>query len=328
MAGAASELSRGRNRGEPAPAAPPSGHGFAWTWEGRALDVGYDVYGRTTAGAAPILLLPAMSTVSARAEMAGLARRLSVHAPAVAVDWPGFGDNPRPELDYTPELQRRFLEAFVDHLRATSAGGAAPAVVAAGHAAGYAVDLEARRPGSFARLALVAPTWRGPLPTVMGGRRPVQGWVRRAVHLPVLGAGLYRLNVLRPVVAAMYRGHVFADPGRVTPAFLAEKMRVVRRPGARFASACFVTGALDPFRDRTAFLDAARAVRAPMLVVYGADTPPRSRAEMEALAELPGVASRALDAGALGVHEERPDAVADAIGPFFLGRSGHGAVGR
>jgi pimeloyl-ACP methyl ester carboxylesterase len=153
----------------------------------------------------------------------------------------------------------------------------------------------------------------------MGGRRPVQAWIRRLVHLPVIGHALYRLNVMRPVVAAMYRGHVYGDPARVTPEFLDGRMRVVRQPGARFASACFVTGALDPFPDRAAFLEAARRVRAPMLIVYGSDTPPRSRAEMEALAGLPGVERRVLDAGALGVHEERPDAVAAAVGPFLRG---------
>ena len=46
-------------------------------------------------------------------------------------------------------------------------------------------------------------------------------------------------------------------------------MRLTRQPGARFASACFVTGALDPFDDRAAFLAAARRVQDPMLMLYG-----------------------------------------------------------
>jgi hypothetical protein len=58
----------------------------------------------------------------------------------------------------------------------------------------------------------------------------------------------------------MYRRHVFADPAFLSDNLLARRMRVTRPAGARFASACFVTGALDPFDDRAAFLAAARRV--------------------------------------------------------------------
>ena len=48
-----------------------------------------------------------------------------------------------------------------------------------------------------------------------------------------------------------------------------------------------------------------------------AGTPPKSRAEMEALAALPNVEAAVLPAGKLAVHEEFPDAVADAIKSFL-----------
>jgi hypothetical protein len=41
-----------------------------------------------------------------------------------------------------------------------------------------------------------------------------------------------------------------------------------------------------------------------MLMLYGPDTPPKPRAEMEALAALPGIESRLLARGALGMAEE------------------------
>jgi hypothetical protein len=122
-------------------------------------------------------------------------------------------------------------------------------VVACGHAAGYAIDLEARQPGTFTHLVLIAPTWRGPLPTMMSGRKPIQGRIRRLIHAPVIGELLYQLNVSRPVVRMMYRRHVFADPAFLSDGLLADRIRLTRKPGARFASACFVTGALDPFDD-------------------------------------------------------------------------------
>ena len=42
---------------------------------------------------------------------------------------------------------------------------------------------------------LIAPTWRGPLPTMMGGKRKLGEWIARVGIPPVLGQLLYRLNV-------------------------------------------------------------------------------------------------------------------------------------
>lgn len=100
---------------------------------------------------------------------------------------------------------------------------------------------------------------------------------------------------------------------------MAEKARVARRRGGQFGSAAFVTGALDLVRSRDIFLALANPPAAPTLVIYGTDTPPRSLAEMEALAAAPGIAARRLASGSLGVHEECPGAVADALRPFLLG---------
>jgi pimeloyl-ACP methyl ester carboxylesterase len=292
---------------------------FAWSWRGTPVPVGYETSG--PAGAEPILMLPALSTVSTRDELKGLARRLGSRR-CIITDWPGFGDTARPRLDYDRALCRGFLEELVRHLRSELEIPSFP-VIACGHAAGYAIDLEARQPGTFTHLVLIAPTWRGPLPTMMSGRKPVQERIRRLIHAPVIGELLYRLNVSRPVVRMMYRRHVFADPAFLTDHLLADRMRVARRPGARFASACFVTGALDPFDERATFLAAAGRVQAPILMLYGPDTPPRSRAEMEALATLPGIESRLLGRGTLGMAEEFAADVAPLIDDFLAGRCPH-----
>ena len=231
---------------------------FAWSWRGTPIPVGYELSGPV--GAEPLLMLPAMSTVSTRDELRALAHHLETRR-CVITDWPGFGDTARPRLDYDRALCRGFLEDLVAHLRRELERPSFP-VVACGHAAGYAIDLEARQPGTFTHLVLIAPTWRGPLPTMMSGRKPIQQRIRRLIHAPIIGELLYRLNVSRPVVRMMYRRHVFADPAFLTDDLLADRMRLTRQPGARFASACFVTGALDPFDDRAAFLAAARRVQA------------------------------------------------------------------
>jgi pimeloyl-ACP methyl ester carboxylesterase len=191
------------------------------------------------------------------------------------------------------------------------------ATVAAGHAAGYVLARAATLPGSMGRLCLVAPTWRGPLPTVTGKGPAAFAAIRRLIDRPMFGPPLYHLNVNRLVVRMMARGHVYADPGWLSGERLAEKLAVTRAPGARHASARFVTGGLDPAQSREEFLALARRVTDPILTVYGSDTPPKSRAEMEALAALPNVEAAVLPAGKLAVHEEFPDAVADAIRSFL-----------
>ena len=65
------------------------------------------------------------------------------------------------------------------------------------------------------------------------------------------------------------------------------------------------------------FLEAARGFKEPILVLYGAATPRRSKAEMQALAALPNVRSVELPSGKLGVHEEFPDQVAEAVRSFL-----------
>lgn len=262
----------------------------------------------------PLLVLPALSSVSSRAEMRPLAERLAARFRVVVPDWPGFGAAAAPPRAWQPADLQGFLRAFVKE-RFTGP----VRVLAAGHAAAYALDLAASDPGTVARLALVAPTWRGPLPTMAGGYRGWQAGLRRLLRLPVVGPALYGLNVNPPTVRMMMKEHVLADPARLTPELLAAKLAVTRRLNARFATAAFVTGGLDLVRGREAFLDLARAAAVPILAAWGPQTPRRSRAEMEALAGLPGVATVLLPAGALGVYEEAPEAVAEAILDFLTG---------
>ena len=138
-------------------------------------------------------------------------------------------------------------------------------------------------------------------------------WVARASDLPVLGQILYRLNVNPAMVRMMARGHVYADPDWLTGERFTEKMAVVNSAGARNASIRFVTGMLDPVPNHSLFIETARRVKEPILVVYGAATPRRSKAEMETLASVLHVRFVELPDGRLAVHEEFPDAVAEAV---------------
>jgi pimeloyl-ACP methyl ester carboxylesterase len=266
-----------------------------WTWQGQDLSLGVD-----EAGTGPtVLLLPALSSISTRREMRplmqGLANRFSVIAP----DWPGFGDLARPPIPWTPDALSSFLDQFV-----REQASALHATVAAGHAASYALYLAAGRSDILGRLALLAPTWRGPLPTMVGGDRELFHQIRHIIGLPVIGPLLYRLNVNPLVVRMMVDGHVYSDPRALSAERIGQKQQVIGAPGARFGSAAFVTGGLDRVHSREEFLNLARRVGGPILLAYGAETPPKSRAEIESLAALATVRSHVIERGKLGFYEE------------------------
>ena len=152
---------------------------------------------------------------------------------------------------------------------------------------------------------------------MVDGQRPWFSRVRAAVDHPLGGPLLYRLNVSGPVIDRMVREHVYSDASWLAGERLFAKRAVTRAPGARHGSVRFVTGALDRIDSRAAFLELARRVRVPILVVYGAETPRRSLAEIEALAEVAHVRLERLPRGKLAVHEEFPDAVAALVAPFL-----------
>jgi pimeloyl-ACP methyl ester carboxylesterase len=252
-------------------------------------------------GAGPeALLLPALSSISAREEMLPLARELASSYRCLVPDWPGFGAHDRARVPLEPATFHAFLDALV-----AAAPGPYALGIAAGHAAGYLVAAAVRHPKAFERLVLVAPTWRGPLPTAMGeARRHWFGRIRRAVEMPVVGEALYRVNISGPIIGKMMRAHVYADAAHVTPEVIAAKHRITRQRGGRFGTAAFVTGGLDPVGTREAFLDLFGGEGLPPVqVLRSTDAPRRSGAEMDALVAS-GRVSTARIPGALSPHEE------------------------
>jgi pimeloyl-ACP methyl ester carboxylesterase len=280
---------------------------YVWHWENQPLPVTYETLGKGS----PILLLPAFSSVSTRGEMGELAKLLAPHFQVVAVDWPGFGQSSRPSLDYQPEIYQQFLEDFVKAVFNTKI-----TVMAAGHAASYVLQLAQKQPAVFSRIVLLAPTWRGPLPT-MGANQQIAGMVRGLVRSPILGQVLYQLNTTPSFLSWMYRRHVFTDEAKLTPSFIAKKWKTTQQPGARFASAAFVTGNLDAIHEQSDFITLVRSLSIPLMIVIGKSSPPKSREEMDALAALPGVTSVVIP-GSLGLHEEYPVNVLEAVRDFLF----------
>jgi pimeloyl-ACP methyl ester carboxylesterase len=226
----------------------------------------------------------------------------------------GFGQSSRPGFRYSPALYRAFLKDFVRGVFREPV-----VVIAAGHAAGYVMELSQKSNAPWKWMVLVAPTWRGPLPTAMGEHRWFYNTLRFLIRLPLVGQFLYFLNTTPPFLRWMYGRHVFADSTHLTKELLKEKWRTTQQRGARFASAAFVTGALDPVRKRGQFFEYFQPpLSAPVMLVIGEQTPVKSLEEMEVIAHFSGIGLQLLRLpGSLGLHEEYADQLADGILPFL-----------
>lgn len=286
---------------------------YRWNEGGRDVEIAIHDSG----GPGPAwLLLPALSTISSRSEWEPFCEALLESCQRhghplprlIRVDWPGFGDSDRPHLPYDAALLACFLSDFRNEVCPADCG-----LIAAGHAAGIALLASERHGLAFRDWVLVAPTWRGPLPTMAGRRSRAFKAIRSLVEAPLLGPVLYRLNTTRGMLGLMSRRHVdVAGPG-LSPEGLAARQRISRQPGARFASAAFVSGGLDPYDTPEGWLAAARALPNPLTVVIADQSPPKSLAEMQSLA---AVADRTLHLpGRLGAHEECGRELAALLGP-------------
>ncbi len=276
---------------------------YDWTWQGQSIRTTYEVGG----SGQPLLLLPAFSTVSSRTEVMEVARLLVDEYQTIALDWPGFGDSDRAKLNYAPDLYQQFLQDFLRDCCPQPV-----ILLAAGHSAGYALQAIQHQPSACQRLILVAPTWRGPLPTMLDGQRPWFQLLQNLVRTPLLGQFLYQLNTTKGFLRMMYGRHVYADPANITAELIDRKQRITQQPGARFGPVAFVTGGLDPVVDRASCHQLFQGLNLPILVIIGADSPPKSLGEMQAMAALPGVTGQTLP-GTLGMSEESAALVATAI---------------
>ena len=279
---------------------------YNWNFLDKEYRVVYETFGTGN----PVLLLPAFSTVSSRSEMKAIANQLAKDYEVTILDWLGFGDSQCPPLDYNPALFHQLLKDFVKSVFNSSI-----IFIAAGHASGYALKFLEDNPDIISQLILIAPTWLGPL-RVMGVPDGVRNGVKNLVRSPLIGQGLYYLNTTPSFLRLMYKRHVYVDESKLTTEFITQKHQITSKDGARYGPAAFVTGALDPVADRKEFLQLLDSISIPVLIIVAENAPPKSKAEMEAMAELERVKTVTLG-GTLGISEEYPEMVTKAIQNFL-----------
>jgi pimeloyl-ACP methyl ester carboxylesterase len=279
---------------------------YNWTWQDKQYQVIYETIGQGN----PILLLPAFSTVSSREEMKGIAQILASNYRVTVLDWLGFGESECHPVDYNTVLFGHLLEDFV-----ITKFNSPIILIAAGHASGYAIKLLQTKPDFVSKLILIAPTWQGPL-RVMGLPSAIRNGVKNLVRSPLLGQILYYLNTRPSFLRLMYKRHVYVDQTKLTPEFIAQKARITSKKGARYAPAAFVTGSIDPVNNREEFLNDLSSLTIPVLIILAENAPPKSKAEMLAMEKLTTIQTVRLS-GTLGIHEEYPEAVTEAIQQFI-----------
>ena len=255
------------------------------------------------------LLLPALSTVSSRGEWQEFADAMDQRCQLVSFDWPGFGDSERLAIAYDANVLREALTSILQHLQRADQDKIN--VVAAGHSVPIALGLAEQCSRQWEQIVVVAPTFRGPLPTMTGRTGKSFNWVRQLVRLPVVGPLLYRLNTSRPILKLMLRRHVWVNRNLLTPQRLREQQQISRQPGARFASVAFVSGGLDAASDSRWWLAQIQNLHCPLHVVLANEAPPRSKQEMLTLADKADRVSE-ID-GRLGLHEEFGQELAQGV---------------
>ena len=274
---------------------------------GRSVQLTLELWGDEAAET--WLLLPALSTVSSRSEWHQFAKSINKKIKLVSFDWPGFGDSDRPAIKYDFQVLRTALNAVLDYVQNNTTGQIS--VIAAGHAASVALAIADERSKQWKQLVLVAPTWRGPLPTMTGWKPSQFKWLRQLVSLPVIGSILYRFNTSRAVLKLMLRRHVWVKPCMFTSEAVQQQQQLSRKKGARFASVSFVSGGFDPANHRDLWLSMAEQLSCPLRLVLAGEAPPRSKKEMQELAK---TADQVLIIkGRLGLHQEFGWELADLL---------------
>jgi pimeloyl-ACP methyl ester carboxylesterase len=257
-------------------------------------DIYYTVRGR----GAPLLLVHGMYAGASSFEYRRVFAPLSTEFRVYALDLLGFGLSARPPLVYTPAL---YIQLIQDFARQVMGGIDHPiSVVATSLSAAFTIRAAATHPDLFDRLVLIEPTG---LETHTASRLTPWRWVTRGLlRTPVLGQTLYNLIASRRGIRTFLTRQVYAQPAAVTSSLIDYYHVTAHQPGARFAPASFLSGALD-----TPVAAAYEALEQPILLAWGKDARIAPLEQVRAFRQAnPRAELLVFDCGALP-QDERPD---------------------
>jgi pimeloyl-ACP methyl ester carboxylesterase len=273
---------------------PLEGRHRTYRWRGMSVDY-------TEAGDPDdptVVCLHGVNAAASSGEFREVFADLAADHHVVAPDLPGFGRSDRPPLRYSAALYEDFVADFLGRY-----AGASPAVLASGLTASYAVRAAGEPGTDVSRLLLVCPTTRG-------GPSPPRGAIQELIRAPLVGEFLFNLLVSKPSIRYFNADHGYYDLDRAGEEWMEYEWRTAHQPGARFAPAGFISGALNADLDLGAAL-ADREVPTTLLWGREADVTPLSTGRD--VAEAADARLVVFDDAKLLPHVEFPAAFLDAV---------------
>ncbi|ESS07531.1 MAG: putative hydrolase or acyltransferases (alpha/beta hydrolase superfamily) [uncultured archaeon A07HB70] len=273
---------------------------FRW----RGVDVSYTEAGDPDDPT--LVCLHGVNAAGSSGEFRAVVDDLATDHHVVAPDLPGYGCSDRPPLRYSARFYAEFVEAFV-------AEWDDPRVLASGLTAAYAVGAARDDPDLVADLTLVCPT-------AVAGPEPPKTALREALRAPVVGELLHAALVSRPSIRYFNADHGYYGPDQPSEEWVDYEWRTTHQPGARYATASFVSGYLNAEPDLADALASLRDAGVETTLVWGREATVTPLAEGRALAEQADCRLVVVDGAMLLPHVEFPGAVASVVrgGPLSV----------
>jgi hypothetical protein len=192
--------------------------------------------------ASPLLLIHSINASASAAEVRPLFDHYGPRRPTLAPELPGFGTSQRGPLPYSPSMMSQSVLRAAQHLRAT--GFTQPIdVLAVSLSCEFVAMAVLEQPTWFRSVALVSPTGleSGDDEPYRQGRTKEKPLLRRVLCAPV-GEVAFRL-LTTPSSMRWFLERAWGSPV-IDETLLAYEQLTARHPGARYAPAAFIAGAL------------------------------------------------------------------------------------
>lgn len=228
-----------------------------------------------------------------------LARQFRVYA----FDLLGFGLSTRPPLLYTPVLYEELIEDFI--MQVVGGADQPVRVIASSLSAAFTIRAAAERPGIFSRLVLIEPTGFEELTSLNDTASGRFG--RALLRSPLLGQATYNAIASRASIRYFLTARTYAHADAVSDDMVDYYYMSAHQPGARYAPASFISGALN-----TPVASVYPLLKRPILLCWGKDAKMSPLQNARAFRQAnPHTELRVFDCGALPQDEVAEEFAAD-----------------
>lgn len=259
--------------------------------------ISYTLAGSTESPALVLFHSPAIaaSSYEMRSIIEGLAQFYQVYT----LDLLGFGRSDQPDIDYSAEIYVTLYEDFLKEVVKRPA-----TLLASGLSCNYCVALARRQPAVCERLIFLSPlSLFEHVPSLK-----LLAPLARMAQLPLLGVALYSFLTAKGVLRAVIARQQGVDSTHISSTDLAYRFAVAHQIGAYHAPLALFAGKLA--------LDVSQqieGIQQPILLLWGVHALQNAQSLLSQYEVSAHTQVVLLRDAAIDVHEERPQAVIDAI---------------